>query len=873
MRLLHTKEMDVVEVGGQIPPYAALSHTWAEEEVTFQDMEGLEGAWPDLRNDATELQRCTVRTKKGFGKLCEAARLARESGLDYVWIDTCCIDKTSSVELSEAINSMYRWYRDANICYSYLSDVPPAYKEDIFVENSCFRRSKWFTRGWTLQELIAPKEVEFFAQDWSYLGNKQQSNQFISLLHSITGIQDGILRGTLALDEVSIASRMAWAASRQTARIEDLSYCLMGIFDVNMPLLYGEGCKAFFRLQQEILLKSDDQSIFAWSSVEQQETPIGNETKLRGLLADSPQRFKDMGQIDSIASMRLIGTPWEWTNKGLKVEFCLQLIEDDSAVADYSVKLSCEKTDKDNIAFPFIQLRRLWGDQFARIHASRVDFMKPDVHQKASFETVFVKQHPSIERRQMHITAPQDYEKKDDATELFSFRLIGVYPLKSWDPVSRILSPRNVRLGTTLCIFRFEICSSGSTLLSDVAVGLRETMQGASTTWCAQITIANKYPTLAASCHRVNEMPAKDPEKLNSEVSHDIDGTTLPTTASVLNRHMRGNVEIQLHLTKNEDATVPPELNNDKTNSCSTDNPINSTDLDTVNLTPDPCPISTQTKPDKGRNALQPDDVPSSQIKRKPLLDVRLLRFKKSNPKLPVELDDTVLPKKVPSAADSTGLPGVTPSQWLNSESMGLMQTHPFFVALREERHLLIDLLQELRMARTTRQHQTLLAQQVFNSVIRPAEAAIEIEQSVIDIERSELEHLKDQEDVNRLLQKVTVTDSLRRSIFRSKATPVQKQLKLVRIAPVDQKVASQASLQAAIGNLMTSEKRRFTGFGQLCYGSRAEKVQACIDRDSKYVEDVSNDFFNFRPIHCAVARGSLEIVGLLHAHGASLGI
>ncbi|KAH8648651.1 hypothetical protein BX600DRAFT_530428 [Xylariales sp. PMI_506] len=156
-----------------------------------------------------------------------ASALAKKNGFSRIWIDTCCIDKTSSAELSEAINSMYQWYQNAAVCY--------------------------FSRGWTLQELIAPHDVEFFAHDWSYLGNKQESNIFAELLNSITGIHGDVLPGILPLIEVSIASRMKWAALRQTTRVEDIAYSLLGIFGVRMPLLYGEGSNAFLRLQQEIL--------------------------------------------------------------------------------------------------------------------------------------------------------------------------------------------------------------------------------------------------------------------------------------------------------------------------------------------------------------------------------------------------------------------------------------------------------------------------------------------------------------------------------------------------------------------------------------------------------------------------------------------
>jgi hypothetical protein len=236
-----------------IPPYAILSHTWGPDgdEVSFQDLQELQ------RDEGSLGAMHPVETKPGMAKLRGSAGLASRNGYEYIWIDTCCIDKTSSAELSEAINSMFRWYQDADICYAYLSDVEVSIAEPRVemidpATEAILHRSRWFTRGWTLQELIAPRDIQFFTKDWTSIGNKLDS-QFAWLLEEITGIGVSILRGSSALDEVSVAGKMRWASSRRTTRAEDIAYCLMGIFDVNMPLLYGEGPKAFIRLQEEIL--------------------------------------------------------------------------------------------------------------------------------------------------------------------------------------------------------------------------------------------------------------------------------------------------------------------------------------------------------------------------------------------------------------------------------------------------------------------------------------------------------------------------------------------------------------------------------------------------------------------------------------------
>jgi hypothetical protein len=173
--------------------------------------------------------------------------------------DTCCIDKSSSAELSEAINSMYAWYQRGVVCYAYLSDVQlwstyqPEDADGAWVAENPeavlqVMKSRWWTRGWTLQELIAPPSVVFYAatsQGWSKIGTK---GSLIDLVAARTGIRDDILRG-LDVKKCSVAQRMSWASQRETTRTEDLAYCLLGIFGVNMPLLYGEGSKAFLRLQ------------------------------------------------------------------------------------------------------------------------------------------------------------------------------------------------------------------------------------------------------------------------------------------------------------------------------------------------------------------------------------------------------------------------------------------------------------------------------------------------------------------------------------------------------------------------------------------------------------------------------------------------
>jgi hypothetical protein len=240
MRLLHYNsdgEFSLTQFFDDIPRYAILSHTWGQEEVTFKEIMEGNGA-----------------SKTGFDKIRFCGEQARRDRLQYFWVDTCCIDKSSSAELTEAINSMFRWYRNAAKCYVYLSDVSRSACNVKDTSNkplwqSTFRTSKWFTRGWTLQELIAPASVEFFSKEGELFGNKASLEAHIC---EITGIPVKALRGG-SLSDLSVTERMSWSQKRETTCKEDIAYSLLGIFDVNMPLIYGEGReKAFRRLREEI---------------------------------------------------------------------------------------------------------------------------------------------------------------------------------------------------------------------------------------------------------------------------------------------------------------------------------------------------------------------------------------------------------------------------------------------------------------------------------------------------------------------------------------------------------------------------------------------------------------------------------------------
>jgi hypothetical protein len=303
MRLLNVKTMKLEDFFEEtIPDYAILSHTWGKDEITFREFDPVLGP----RRTSKKIDGCCTQTVN--------------DGFDYVWIDTCCIDKSSSAELSEAINSMFAWYQRAEICYVYLSDVQSDQKH-----SSDFQTSRWFGRGWTLQELLAPRNLVFYNSSWCQLGcvAKQGSHRqdfvdhgLLSEIALVTKIPTSVISGSRSLNTVPIAARMSWASARQTTRIEDMAYSLLGIFDIAMPMLYGEGTKAFIRLQEEIIKNEDDLSILAWGF---RGTVVGGAS----CFASSPVEFAGCGNLDAYTSNTTCTGHVAITNKGLNMEMSI----------------------------------------------------------------------------------------------------------------------------------------------------------------------------------------------------------------------------------------------------------------------------------------------------------------------------------------------------------------------------------------------------------------------------------------------------------------------------------------------------------------------------------------------------------------------
>jgi len=376
MRLLNAKTLtlEYFTAGRTIPHYAILSHTWNDNELTFKDLD--------------QSSRQEIISKRGYEKVEKCCDMALKWELEWVWMDTCCIDQASSAELSEAINSMYEWYRQSSVCYAYLEDVH-SIEEDFlsdrannqthFQRQSSFQKARWFTRGWCLQELLAPRNMHFYNAHWEYIGSKHSLKSHISM---ITGIDEyGMFISDLSV--LSVAHRMSWAALRKTTREEDIAYCLLGIFNINMPLLYGEGgVRAFARLQEEIMRRTEDHSIFAWSG---KGTDFGND--MVGFLAPHPSAFS-YGKVVSRDLPRRM-EPLSITGRGIQIQVPLirQGTNGDNTVA----VIGCHLSGSSNCfyAIPIIPVK----ESLYRRRSPDLQIVSSTEVEQAMLETIFLLRH------------------------------------------------------------------------------------------------------------------------------------------------------------------------------------------------------------------------------------------------------------------------------------------------------------------------------------------------------------------------------------------------------------------------------------------------------------------------------------------------
>ena len=298
MRLINVDSLDIESSLRETEQYAILSHRWGTLEVKFADWASV---IDKVKDQITKPQVDDPTT--GINKIAKACLQCRNLKLRYLWIDTCCIDKRSTSEESESINSMFSWYQEAKFCLVYLQDIGKG-------SSKAFSESEWFTRGWTLQELLAPKDVTFFDRDWNNIGTKTSRSSEIEKATRIAH------RHMINFKTASIATRMSWQAGRQTTRAEDLAYSMFGIFDVAMDLRYGERDKAFRRLQEQIINSHPlDESILAWTSNE-----FGDDEQ-PGILAPRPDCFKNSTNltVQSPSHKYKPRNTYHLSNKGLEI--------------------------------------------------------------------------------------------------------------------------------------------------------------------------------------------------------------------------------------------------------------------------------------------------------------------------------------------------------------------------------------------------------------------------------------------------------------------------------------------------------------------------------------------------------------------------
>jgi hypothetical protein len=373
MRLLRSASLEFEEFhNDRVPPYVILSHTWGKEEVSYQEMRHLQ----NLRKLPTNMRQSQdfiaalevavgigvgqghasdIEARAGYTKIARTAEIALSKDYDYFWIDTCCIDKSSSAELQEAINSMYAWYQRSGLCIVHLGDAVLKSSQgasSVAQFHGLIKDSKWITRGWTLQELIAPRIVEFYDGNWLYICHK---TEVLAELRMATKIPEIVL-ATGDLESTSIAQKMSWAAHRCTTRLEDQAYALLGLFDIHMPMLYGEGDNAFFRLQEQIIRTTADDSILAWEPIESKSTTY------RGLFARSPREFMHCAQV-----IRGKDVTFDFLKDRLRINLCLEGPDKDYIFIAY---LQARRTDKKKLSRIPILLRRVQNyapHRYARI--------------------------------------------------------------------------------------------------------------------------------------------------------------------------------------------------------------------------------------------------------------------------------------------------------------------------------------------------------------------------------------------------------------------------------------------------------------------------------------------------------------------------
>jgi hypothetical protein len=471
MRLINCRDdsLRMQEFIGRAPlPYAILSHTWDAEEVNFQAFNDI-----DTRTAA-----------RGWTKIEQTCREAQRCGFDYVWIDSCCIDKTNNAELSESINSMFQWYSEAELCLVYLDDFDA--NGTASDRDTMLRRARWFSRGWTLQEIVAARAANFYDSAWYHFGTRVSlRDELISItkidakIFSLPRDPDVVIIRDL-LDAIPVGRRMAWAATRQTTRPEDMAYCLIGLFSISMPLLYGEGGEqAFIRLQEEIIGDKNDLSLFAWRA--------GDSSTHRGILALSPHEFAGLSSLEFEQNMKF-NPDFSMSNKGLRINtFLMPSGNPDSR--DVLMPLHCYVERAKGGEKP-PQLGLILKHEGASVYVrTRPDILAPLTASTpiSSGNTIFISKRV---RREDTTVIPAEHANATSSSlgavyftipgintpvrskRHFAAKLLEVEPRELWDAHNNVFLTRGLRSFTAF--LKFHIPDNGITIQAVVICGFTE---------------------------------------------------------------------------------------------------------------------------------------------------------------------------------------------------------------------------------------------------------------------------------------------------------------------------------------------------------------------------------------------------------------
>lgn len=392
MKLLHTHNFTLESFPE--PPsqsYACLSYTWGTPphgEVSHRDVVGCGARSPKADygtlKDRASLPAWARRDTESARRVVGACSRAREVGIKYLWVDTICIDRTSLADISEAINSMYRWYRQATVCYAHLSDLAPSAlpstddvasaMADCSLDETSLGRSRWFTRGWTLQELLLPRRLELYDREWNLRGSKSSSH-VVEMLSRISGVETAVLSDPDRIADFSYGRRMAWAAKRQVTRGEDAAYALLPILGVNMTVRYGEGGeRAFQRLQEKVIRVTTDLSPLCWRSCWEDEMSDeeGEEGEqfFGGCLASSPAEFSHFVATPEWQEPFHSDAELQFNNKGLNIRAPLAPWR--RSTRDVVMYLNSSSRSREGMQHVGVLLRECEPGVFARLSPKEV---------------------------------------------------------------------------------------------------------------------------------------------------------------------------------------------------------------------------------------------------------------------------------------------------------------------------------------------------------------------------------------------------------------------------------------------------------------------------------------------------------------------